>query len=77
VTSALFLDVRGVFDNILSAHLLHTILQLGYPKTVLSWVKSFLANTTTALSFDSYTDIQCPINIGIPQGLLASPILFL
>jgi hypothetical protein len=77
VTSALFLDVRGAFDNVSSAHLLHTMLQLGCPKAVLSWVKSFLANRTTALSFDGHTDIQRPINTGIPQGSPASPILFL
>jgi hypothetical protein len=57
VMSALFLDVRGTFDNISSACLLHTMLQLGCPKAVLSWVKSFLANRTTALSFDHHTDI--------------------
>jgi hypothetical protein len=31
----------------------------------------------TALSFDGHTDIQRPINTGIPQGSPASPILFL
>jgi hypothetical protein len=44
---------------------------------VLSWGKSFLVNRTIALSFDSCTDIQYPINMGIPQGLLGLPILFL
>jgi ribonuclease HI len=77
VRSALFLDIRGAFNNVSSAYLLHTMLQLGCPKAVLSWVKAFLANRTTALSFDSHTDIQCPINMGIPQGSPASPILFL
>jgi hypothetical protein len=77
VTSALFLDVRGAFDNVSSTCLLHTMLQLTCPKAVLSWVKSFLVNRTTALSFDGRTDIQCPINMGIPQGSLASPMLFL
>jgi hypothetical protein len=36
VMSALFLDIRGAFDNISSACLLHTMLQLGCPKAVLS-----------------------------------------
>jgi hypothetical protein len=77
VISALFLDVRGTFDNVSSACLLHTMSQLGCPKTVLSWVTSFLVNRTTALSFDSHTNIQHPIIMGILQGSLASPILFL
>jgi hypothetical protein len=50
--------------------------ELGCPKAVLLWGKSFLANRTTALSFDSYTNIQHPINMGILQGSPASPILF-
>jgi hypothetical protein len=74
---ALFLDIRGVFDNVLSTCLLHTMSQLGCPKAVLSWVRSFLPNRTTALSFDCCTNIQRPINTGIPQGSPASPILFL
>jgi ribonuclease HI len=77
VMSALFLDVRGAFDNVSSARILHTMSQLGCPKAVLSWGKSFLVNRTTALSFDGRTDIQRPINTGIPQGSPASPILFL
>jgi hypothetical protein len=51
--------------------------QLGCLKAVLSWVKSFPANRTTALSLDGHTDLQCPINTGILQGSLALPILFL
>jgi hypothetical protein len=34
-------------------------------------------NRTIALSFNGYTNIQYPINMGILQGLPASPILFL
>jgi hypothetical protein len=77
VISALFLDIRGMFDNISSACLLHTMSQLGCPKAVLSWGKAFLVNRTTALLFDGHTNIECPINMGIPHGSLASPILFL
>jgi hypothetical protein len=44
---------------------------------VLSWGATFLADRTTALSFDGRTDTQQPINTGIPQGSPASPILFL
>jgi hypothetical protein len=31
MTSVLFLDIRGTFDNVLSMHLLHTMRQLGCP----------------------------------------------
>jgi hypothetical protein len=77
VTSSLFLDVWGAFDNVSATHLLHTMYALGCPDPIISWGTSFLTNRTTALSFDGHTDVQCPITTGIPQGSPASPILFL
>jgi hypothetical protein len=77
VTSSLFLDVRGTFDNVSSARLLTRMHALGCPGAVTSWCSSFLSERTTALSFDGQTDIQRPIQTGIPQGSPASPILFL
>jgi hypothetical protein len=77
MTSALFLDVRGAFDNVSSTRLLATMSTLGCPAAVVSWCSSFLSDRTTALSFDGRTDTQRPIQTGIPQGSPASPILFL
>jgi hypothetical protein len=77
VTSSLFLDVQGTFDNVSSTRLLRTMHALGYPGAVTSWYSSFLSERTIALSFAGQTDIQCPIQTGIPQGSPASPILFL
>jgi hypothetical protein len=77
VTSSLFLDVRGTFDNVSSTRLLTTMHALSCPGAVTSWCSSFLSERTTALSFDGQTDIQRPIQTGIPQGSPASPILFL
>jgi hypothetical protein len=66
VTSSLFLDVRGAFDNVSSAQLLTTMHALGCQGAVTSWCSSFLSECTTALAFDGQTDIQCPIQTGIP-----------
>jgi hypothetical protein len=77
MTSALFLDVRGAFDNVSSTRLLATMRTLGCPAAVVSWCSSFLSDRTTALSFDGRTDTQRPIQTVIPQGSPASPILFL
>jgi NAD-dependent oxidoreductase involved in siderophore biosynthesis len=74
---ALFLDVRGTFDNVSATHLLTTMRDLGCPTPIVIWGTSFLSNRMTVLSFDGHRDIQQPINTGIPQGSPASPILFL
>jgi hypothetical protein len=77
ITIALFLDVRGAFDNVSATRLFQTMRHLGCPAPVISWCTSFLTDRTTALSFDGQTDSQRPIMTGIPQGSPASPILFL
>jgi hypothetical protein len=76
-SAALFLDVRGAFDNVSSNRLLHTLHHLGCPAPIMSWSASLLTSRSTALSFDGRTDQQRPITTGIPQGSPASPILFL
>jgi hypothetical protein len=57
VTSALFLDVRGTFDNVSATHLLVTIRDLGCPVPIVTWGTSFLSDRTTVLSFDGHTDV--------------------
>jgi hypothetical protein len=63
---SLFLDIWGAFNNVSTIYLLHTMYALGYPDPIISWGMSFITNCTTALSFDSHTDIQYPITTGIP-----------
>jgi hypothetical protein len=58
ITSALFLDVRGTFDNVSSTCLLTTMHTLSCPTTVMSWCSSFLSDRTTALLFDGRADTQ-------------------
>jgi hypothetical protein len=77
ITSALFLDVHGAFNNVSATRLLHTMQQLGCPRPVRTWCSTFLSERTITLSFDGQTNHHCPVSTGIPQGSLASPILFL
>lgn len=77
VTSALFLDVKGAFDNVSSSRLLRTLRNLLLPPPLLSWVTSFLSSRQTALAFNSKTEPMQPVTTGIPQGSPTSPILFL
>src|SRR6202049_3495906 len=77
ITTALFMDVSGAFDNVSKDCLLHTLRQLGYPIPIQHWVDHFLLKRTTALAFDGRKEDLSPVLTGIPQGSPASPILFL
>jgi hypothetical protein len=77
ITSALFLDICGAFNNISTTRLLYTMQQLGYPRPVRTWCSTFLSERRVFLSFNGQTNHQCPVSTGIPQGSLVSPILFL
>jgi ribonuclease HI len=77
VTSALFMDVRGAYDNVSRDRLIHTMQGLGLPPQLMAWVRSFLSDRHTALAFDGQREGLRPVRTGIPQGSPVSPVLFL
>src|SRR5690606_19999365 len=44
VTSALFMDVKGAFDNVSRHRLIHTMPEMGLPKQLISWTKHFMTS---------------------------------
>ena len=76
VTSALFLDVKGAFDNVSKARLLETLISKGFPTPLVHWVKEFMSERRIALAFDGDKEDLQPVDTGIPQGSPCSPILF-
>jgi ribonuclease HI len=76
-TSTLFLDVKGAFDHVAKNQLLAILKQLRLPKSLITWVSSFLESRQLKLSFDQNIEEFRAINTGIPQGSPISPILFL
>jgi ribonuclease HI len=77
VTSTLFLDIKGAFDHVSKNRLLQILKNLGLPKSLILWVKSFLSDRKLRLAFDNSIELFHLINTGIPQGSPISPILFL
>ncbi|HKT21438.1 MAG TPA: reverse transcriptase family protein, partial [Nitrososphaerales archaeon] len=76
-TSALFMDVRGAFDNVSRSRLVSTMKEMGLPPPVIKWTNHFLTDRLTALAFDGRQEALSPVTTGIPQGSPTSPILFL
>jgi hypothetical protein len=77
ITTALLLDVCGVFDNVSTDRLLQTLHQLSCLGPVVAWCTTFLVRRSIALSLDGQPNKQRLATTGILQGSPASPILFL
>ncbi len=57
--------------------LIKICIKLGLPKSLYSWINSFLINRKIQLAFNNRKSIKTDIQIGIPQNSPISPILFL
>ncbi len=77
VISVLFIDVKKAFNHISANQLIKICIELGLPKSLYSWINSFLINRKIQLAFNNGKSIKTDIQIGIPQGSPISPILFL
>ena len=77
ISSTLFLDIRGAFDHVAKNQLLEVLRKKKLPRSLISWVKSFMDNRSIQLAFDGEKENPQTIETGIPQGSPVSPILFL
>ena len=73
--SLLTVDVKGFFDNINHAQLLHTLHDMHFPGPILKWVSSFLSNRSILPRIDGYLGQTTLLSTGVPQGSPISPIL--
>ena len=75
VTSALTFDIKGYFDFVNHARLLHVLRSKGIPLPIVRWVSSFLSEREAAVCLDGKRGAMKPVLNGIPQGSPVSPIL--
>ena len=76
-TSALILDVIGVFDNVFYKRLLHNLRKRPIDPKIVDWISSFISNRLTVIKTNECVSENIDINTGIPQGSLLSSILYL
>ena len=75
--SSCSLDLAKGFDTI-SFHILLSKLRLySLSELVYNWFYFYLSGRTQKVKFGNYTSESLPINIGVPQGSLLGPFLFL
>ena len=77
LTGAIMIDLRKAFDTIDHELLLTKLRAYGIKGLALKWFKSYLYNRRQCVMIGSTLSEYLPITIGIPQGSIIGPLLFL
>lgn len=76
-TIALFCDLRKAFDTCDHEILLNKLYNLGINELTLTWFKNYLTNRHQYVEIDGQCSQLLKIIIGVPQGSVLGPLLFL
>ena len=74
---AVFLDLSKAFDTVNHDILLSKLEAMGLRGLALAWFRSFLTDRRVVVDVGGHLSNERVINIGLPQGTVLSPILFL
>ena len=74
---AIFCDLRKAFDTIDHGILLQKLHAMGIRGTNLLWFQDYLSNRKQFVQIDGVNSFIMNIKIGVPQGSILGPILFL
>lgn len=75
-TAAVFLDIQKAFDTVWHDGLFYKLIQLGIPKYLIKFIKSYLAERKFQVIINDSLSNPYEITAGVPQGSILGPILF-
>lgn len=76
-TCGLFIDITKAFDMVNHKILLRKLENAGFRSFMLEWFGSYLLNRSQRVKIDNIRSSIASFNIGVPQGSVLGPILFL
>ena len=76
-TRAVALDISKAFDRVWHAGLLHKLKSYGISGQIFSLISSFLSNRRLRVVLNGKSSQEYPVNVGVPQGSILRPTLFL
>ena len=74
---AIFCDLKKAFDTVNHSILLKKLYNMGIRGTELLWFQSYLCNRKQFVTINNINSIIMNILLGVPQGSILGPILFL
>ena len=72
-----FIDLKKAFDTVDHKILLHKVDHYGFRGVINKWFSSYLQGRTQTTKIDSYISARNDITLGVPQGSVLGPLLFL
>ena len=76
-TVGIFCDLTKAFDTVPIDLMLKKLHKIGICGSILNWFKSYLSDRKQFVSIDSVNSMLRDISLGLPQGSILGPILFL
>lgn len=77
VTGSVFIDLSKAFDCVDHEILVDKLKRLNMSFSVINWFESYLSGRSQSVKLDDIISKDLPLNVGVPQGSILGPLLFI